>query len=394
MKSGLPTSRPRIDVADVLRGFAVMSIMLLHNIEHFNLYDFPQSTTPFFIALDQAIWDVLFFLFAGKSYAIFALLFGFSFFIMFDNREKRGEDFRLRFAWRMILLFLIGNINAAFFPGDILVLYSIVGLTLIPVCKLNNKAILVIAIILILQPLEWAKYFYALLNPEYTSGAPAFLHHVNKIYPFLKGDNFMAMAKSNLWDGQLFSIKWAWDYGRFFQTSSLFMLGYIIGRKNLFQNWQINQRFWKISLLTAICSFIPLYFLTDALPSIINRKELLEPMNTISSSLRNFAFMWGWVSLIVWGWQNIKAQKVLRILSPLGRMSLTNYLMQSILGSFIYFGFGLGLYNVLNTTASFGVGILLVCFQIFFCRWWLRNHKHGPAEWVWRKATWIGTGKK
>ena len=58
MKNGLPVSRPRIDVADVLRGFAVMSIMLLHNIEHFNLYDFPQSTTPFFIALDQAIWEI------------------------------------------------------------------------------------------------------------------------------------------------------------------------------------------------------------------------------------------------------------------------------------------------------------------------------------------------
>lgn len=393
MKNELLASRPRIEVADALRGFAVMAIMLLHNIEHFNLYNFPKSTTPLFQALDKGIWDSMFFLFGGKSYAIFALLFGFSFFIMFDNQEKRGNDFRPRFAWRLVLLFLIGNINAAFFPGEILVLYSIVGFVLIPVCRLSSKAILVIAVILMLQPMEWGKIIYALLNPEYTAGRPAYSFYAREMYPYLEGTSFLAMVKSNLWNGQLFSLLWAWGYGRFFQTASLFMLGYIIGRKELFQHWEKNKNFWIGSLLVAIGCFIPLYFLTDALPGFIERREVLSPMNTIVSSLRNFAFMWVWVSLIVWGWQAIKVESALRVLCPLGRMSLTNYLMQSILGSFIYFGPGLGLYNVLTTTASFGVGILLVGFQIWFCTWWLRSHTHGPAEWAWRKATWIGTKK-
>lgn len=380
----------RIEVADVLRGFAVMAIMLLHNIEHFNLYNFPKSTTPLFQALDKGIWDSMFFLFGGKAYAIFALLFGFSFFIMLDNQEKRGSDFRLRFFWRMILLFLIGNINAAFFPGEILVLYSIIGLTLIPVCKLNNKVVLIIAIILMLQPMEWGKYIYALLNPEYTAGRPAYGFYAREMYPYLEGTNFWAMIKSNLWNGQLFSILWAWGYGRFFQTASLFMLGMLIGRKQLFLHWEKNRTFWVGSFFVAIGCFIPLYFLTDALPGMIERKELLTPMNTIVSSLRNFSFMWILVAGLVWCWQSLKVQNALRFLSPLGRMSLTNYLMQSILGSVIYFGPGFGLYSVLTTTASFGVGILLVGFQIFFCHWWLRNHTHGPAEWLWRKATWIG----
>lgn len=394
MKNELLASRPRIEVADALRGFAVMAIMLLHNIEHFNLYNFPESTTPFFKAMDKGIWDSLFFLFGGKSYAIFALLFGFSFFIMFNNQEKRGKDFRLRFAWRMVLLFLIGNINGAFFPGEILVLYSIVGLTLIPVCKLNNKAILIVAIVLMLQPLEWGKFIYALFNPEYTAGRPAFSYYAKEMYPYLEGTSFWEMVKSNLWNGQLFSLLWAWGYGRFFQTAALFMLGYVIGRKELFQYWETNKNFWMGSLLVAIGCFIPLYFLNDALPGFIERRELLTPMGTIVSSLRNFAFMWVLVALIVWGWQMVKVQKVLRVLNPLGRMSLTNYLMQSILGSFIYFGPGLGLYSVLTTTASFGVGILLVGFQILFCTWWLKSHTHGPAEWLWRKATWIGSNPR
>jgi len=391
MKNELLSQKSRIEVADALRGFAVMAIMLLHNIEHFNLYDFPKSTTPFFQALDKGVWDTLFFLFAGKSYAIFALLFGFSFFIMFNNQEKRGKDFRLRFAWRLILLFLIGNINAAFFPGEILVLYSIIGFTLIPVCKLSNRVIFIVAIVLMLQPMEWGKFLYAVFNPDYVAGKPAFSFYAREMYPFLKQDNFITMVKSNLWNGQLFSILWAWGYGRFFQTAALFMLGYLIGRKKLFQNWQKKQDFWMGTLFVAIGSLIPLYLLTDALPDWIERKELLTPMNTIVSSLRNFAFMWVWVALIVWGWQAISVQKVLHVLSPLGRMSLTNYLMQSILGSFIYFGPGLGLYKVLPTTASFGVGVLLVLFQLVFCHWWLRNHTHGPCEWLWRKATWIGS---
>ena len=75
-------SRPRIEVVDALRGFAVMAIILLHNIEHFNLYNFPEATTDFMKALDKGVWDTLFFLFSGKAYAIFALLFGFSFFML------------------------------------------------------------------------------------------------------------------------------------------------------------------------------------------------------------------------------------------------------------------------------------------------------------------------
>lgn len=391
MNNSLLSSKPRIEVADALRGFAVMAIMLLHNIEHFNLYSFPTPESPFMQALDQKVWDVLFFLFAGKSYAIFALLFGFSFYIMFNNQEKQGKDFRGRFAWRLLLLFLIGQVNAAFFAGEILVLYSIIGFALIPVCKLKNKTILIIAIILMLQPMEWGKYIYALLNPEFEAGRPAYSYYAREMYPYLEGSNFWEMIKSNLWNGQLFSLLWAWGYGRFFQTAALFMLGYLLGRKQLFQHWEKNRTFWIRSLCVAIVCLIPLYLLTDALPGFIERKALLTPMNTIVSSLRNFAFMWVWVALIVMAWQTVSLQKILRVFTPLGRMSLTNYLMQSILGALLYYGPGLGLYKVLGDTASFGVGVALVIFQIVFCRWWLKRHTHGPAEWVWRKATWIGS---
>ena len=70
----IPQKKERILAVDALRGFAVMCIMLLHNIEHFNFYSFPETSNATLNALDSTLWDMLFFTFAGKAYAIFALL--------------------------------------------------------------------------------------------------------------------------------------------------------------------------------------------------------------------------------------------------------------------------------------------------------------------------------
>ena len=130
-----------------MRGFAVLAIILLHSIEHFNFYSYPdtagQSTWLNFC--DKAIWDGLFFAFGGKAYAIFAMLFGFSFFIQHDNQRMRGKDFRLRFCWRLLLLFVIGQFNAAFFTGEILVMYALVGFILPLTCRLSTRALVWLA---------------------------------------------------------------------------------------------------------------------------------------------------------------------------------------------------------------------------------------------------------
>ena len=125
------TNGSRLDVIDALRGFAIVSIMLLHNIEHFDFYFSPTGLPEWLKAVDKVIWDTLFFLFGGKSYAIFALLFGMTFYIQYHNREMRGEDFRARFAWRLALLLAFGLVNSMFYHGDILSIYAVLGLSLI-----------------------------------------------------------------------------------------------------------------------------------------------------------------------------------------------------------------------------------------------------------------------
>ena len=108
------TNRPntRIEVADALRGIAVAGIILFHAREHFNLYwSGLNYLRAGFGGWEQTVAGALGFLLSGKMYAIFALLFGLSFFIQSDNQAQRGNDFSLRFAWRMILLFGIGLIG-------------------------------------------------------------------------------------------------------------------------------------------------------------------------------------------------------------------------------------------------------------------------------------------
>ena len=94
------SSPSRLHVVDALRGFAIVSILLLHNIEHFDFYFKPENLPAWMVTMDQGIWDTMFFMFGGKSYAIFALLFGLTFFIQFNNQAQKGKDFRGRFAWR------------------------------------------------------------------------------------------------------------------------------------------------------------------------------------------------------------------------------------------------------------------------------------------------------
>ena len=150
---------PRIEVVDALRGFAVMAIILVHNLEHFIFPVYPTEQPAWLAVLNDGVFNVIFSLFAGKAYAIFALLFGFTFYIQCHNQTKKGKDFGYRFLWRLVLLLGFATLNAAFFPaGDVLLLFAVVGLVLFLVRKWNDKAILITAIILLIQPIEWYNY--------------------------------------------------------------------------------------------------------------------------------------------------------------------------------------------------------------------------------------------
>jgi uncharacterized protein len=385
------TENKRLHVVDALRGFAIISIMLLHNIEHFDFYYTPQNLPSWMPGVDKVIWDTLFFLFGGKSYAIFALLFGLTFFIQSDNQAKKGKDFRGRFAWRMVILFVFAIINSAFYEGDILMFYALIALFIIPVAKFNNKTIFWIAVFCMFQPYEWYAFVKGVLNPDMHMQNPASWAYFNRMGEYITGGSIINTWIGNLTNGRIGVFIWNWEEGRVFQTYSLFLFGMLAGRTGLFLLSEANKQFWKKTLIIASALFVPLFFIKASLGGWISSIAIRRPLATIETSWTNMAFMLILVSGFVLLFQTNFFNRVLKIFSPIGRMSLSNYIIQSVIGSCIYYGFGLALYQYTGATYSILIGITLAVLQGMFCTWWFRKNNQGPLEIIWHKATWLGS---
>ncbi len=383
----------RIEIADVLRGFAVMGITLIHFIERFSLYSFPEETCGFLVFTDRVIWDSVFFTFAGKAYCIFALLFGFSFFIQDNSQKEKGKDFRGRFAWRLVLLFFIACVNSMLFPGEILVLYALLGYVLIAVCRLSTRTVAIIAAVLLLQPFEWGQIIYALFNPGYVANAQFDVPYWDIVNTAQREGSFLEMCKTAIWTGNIANMGWMILHGRVTQTAGLFMVGMLIGRGKVFLYSETNIKLWIKVFIISVAAFFPLYGLTALLPDFITREALLAPSALIAKSLSNLAFTGVLFAGVILVYYLTKFRRVFHQFAPYGRMSLTNYLSQSLIGAFLFYNWGLGLYRYTGITVCFLIGIGVFLLQYFFCRWWLRSHRQGPLEWLWKKATWIGTGK-
>lgn len=384
------SDKSRFLVVDALRGFAIVSIMLLHNIEHFDFYFAPENLPSWIVPIDKAIWDTLFFLFGGKSYAIFALLFGLTFFIQNRNQEKLGKDFRPRFAWRLLLLLAFGIINSAFYEGDILFIYAVIGFFLIPIAKFGNRALLWIALILMLQPIEWFRFFHAVANPGLEVSDPASWQYFGRMGEYITGGSFFETVKGNLTNGKKAVLLWTWENGRVFQTMSLFIFGILAGRLRYFETSLENKKQWLKVLLVSAIVFVPLFIFKKNISGMTSSLALARPLETIFSSWSNMAFMLVLVSGFVLLFEQVKFFRILNVLSPIGRMSLSNYILQSIVGSFIYYGFGLGLYKYTGATYSVLIGVVLAVAQGLFSTFWMSRHTRGPLETIWHKVTWLG----
>ncbi len=299
------------------------------------------------------------------------------------------NDFRGRFAWRLVILFFIACINSTLFPGEILILYALLGYVLIAVCRLSTRTVAIIAAILLLQPFEWGQIIYALIHPEYVINAQFDAPYWEIVNTVQREGSFFEMCKTAIRKGNIANIGWMLLHGRVTQTAGLFMVGMLIGRSNLFPYSEKNIKFWIKVFIIVTISFFPIYGLAAILPDFISREALLVPSSLLLKSLSNIAFTGILFAGIILIYYLTKFKRVLHELAPYGRMSLTNYLSQSLIGGFLFYNWGLGLYRYTGITVCFLIGIGVFFLQLFFCRWWLRSHRHGPLEWLWKKATWI-----
>ena len=384
--------KPRIEVVDALRGFAVMAIILVHNLEHFIFPVYPTDSPEWLNILDHGVFNSVFSLFAGKAYAIFALLFGFTFYIQNNNQKKQGKDFGYRFLWRLVLLVGFATLNAAFFPaGDVLLLFAVVGLVLFFTRNWSDKAILITSIIFLLQPVEWYHYIASLINPAHQLPDLKVGEMYSEVTEYTKSGNFGEFILGNITLGQKASLFWAINAGRFFQTAGLFLLGFYIGRKQLFVSSEKNLHLWIKTLIVSAISFAPLYTLKELVMK--NDAIIQQSAGTAFDMWQKLAFTLVLVASFVILYPNNTFNKMVSNLRFYGKMSLTNYITQSIIGAFIYFPFGLYLAPYCGYTISLLIGIFTFLLQVRFCKWWLNKHKQGPLEYIWHKWTWLGTNK-
>ena len=371
----------RIDVADALRGIAVAGIILYHSVEHFNI--FTEEPIVHQLACDQTVADVLAWLLSGKMYGIFAMLFGLSFFIMNDNQQQKGKCFSVRFAWRMCLLFMFGIINVTFYDGDILMLYACYGLLLIPISYLPSKWVWAIIVLLAIQPVE----LFCLLTGT-TIDHSTMWELYGKINSAHEHGTFWENALVNLRYGFEVNFRFNVFSGRLTQLLCLFILGMQLGRQRLFYNevrrsaegrlQGKNLKIWHSILITSAVIVTALSFVDFG-----SLESWLKP-------IYNLIILLMIVSAVVSAWYAFEGvRRVLHHLCIFGRMSLTNYLLQSIIGCAIFCGYGLACYRLLGVTYAVMVGCGMVICQYLFARYWFNSHPRGPLEGLWRKLTWI-----
>ena len=381
--------KPRIDVVDALRGFAIMGIMLLHSIEHFNFYVFPDiNTQPDWLnSIDDGIWETLFFLFGGKGYAIFAILFGFTFSLMYTKQQNLGKDFGWRFLWRMLLLACFAFFNGLFFPGEVLLMYALVGIVLFIVRHCSAKALLIISILLLLQPIEWSKYICYLMDNSYE--ATPIKMGWDKISEGQFGESFLELIKSNTLYGHKAALVWSYNVGRLLQTAGLFIFGYWLGKNNLFTTSKRSFIFWKRVLIISSIAFVPLFILELNFKTLTDLKIYSNTIFKAIDMYGNLAFTLVLISSFIILYNTDFFRKLTNGLRYCGKMSLTAYIFQSIIGGFVFYGYGLGLGPLLRHTASFAVGVLLFTTQVYLYKLWLKKFNQGPLEKLWHKLTWL-----
>ena len=375
-------ARPeRIEFVDALRGFALFGLLMVHAAEAYGV-GLSRST-------DDPWGQAVFLLFGSKAFAIFALLFGFSFATIMANQRARGVDFTGRFAWRLLLLMVIGFVHSLLYSPEILRLLAFLGLLLIPLDRVrNNYTLLAIAGLFFLQIPLLIQWLLAHWGNAFAASQPYFFR--SGLWDIFRNGSLGELIRANVIEGNL--VKWSinWSFGRVSEIAGLFAVGVVIQRTGFFARIAKDRGIALALALIAGTIFAILEF-------------LVKPMVPGSPSGAEFAigpfterailFQWIGISgiaaqigLLALLW-NSPAQRLVGLFRGPGRMTLTLYVAHSLIAVPILYQFGLGMAEVWDTQQRILLAIGFFGLQIMFAHWWYARYRYGPLEWTWRAAT-------
>ena len=380
-------SSSRIEIVDALRGSALLGLFLLHTVEHFDFLRYPETSPAWLGALNEGTKATAFFLFGGKAYAIFAMMFGLSFFLIIDRAARRGVDFRWRFMWRLCVLTAIGYVFGLIYCGEILTMLAIIGLPLVFLYKVQTRVLVCLSVLLLLQlPFVWQAARLS-FEPAYVPTQLRAGGYYRVLGSVFANEGFFEVCKANAWTGVLARWTWSIANGRYLQMMGLFIWGLLIGRSRLFENPEACARVAKRVFTCGVIAFAVLYYakltvntwpLPDAQRGVVKR---------LVFSYCDLAQMTVWASGFVLLYQYTKARNALRLLAPFGRMSLSCYVSQSVIGVVLFYNFGFGLFRQWGEFYSILYGVGFFVLQCALAHAWMRRFHYGPLEWLWRSLT-------
>ena len=383
----------RLQHVDALRGFALLGILAV-NIWSFAdpYYAAPTSNPAYSSALDHLVRWLVSVLFEAKFYLLFSFLFGYSFTLQMSSAERSGASFVPRMLRRQLALLVIGLVHGALlFYGEILSLYAWLGLILLALRGLSAKWAARLALLLVIA----SALMFLLLGAElleiglYTGKADG----ESLLKDLALGGSALDTLAYNA--SHLSDTASALGLLQGPSTLAMFLLGYVAGRKELLvAPYRFGPRLpWLLAFTLPLGLGGALLYGYWAAYAPGGGLELIGyGLSQLTAPLLSASY----AMLLLKAFDSSLGQRLCRRLAPLGRMSLSNYLLQSLILCLLFTGYGLGLINHLPPLALPPVVIAIYLVQMQLSALWLRHHQYGPCEWLLRAVTigaWPSWGK-
>ncbi|MES2748348.1 MAG: DUF418 domain-containing protein [Bacteroidota bacterium] len=387
---------------DALRGFAILGIFIA-NLAGFSEFDGDAKiVSPWIIDYWDDVMEFLHTLFIeGKFYSIFSLLFGWGIALQLKRTSEMGISSLSTIKRRLLIMLLLGALHLLIWIGDIVFFYALLGFVLLTFRKFSNKTLLITAAILILSPilLYWLKMNYPILNypaqflyktGNQLEGELLGINSEETFKNYIKNANWFDVAKLNVC-GFFYRYGYLFFVSRIPKVLGMFLIGYVIGRSDFYKNLNKNKKivYWTIGIglvLGLPANFMLAKYISAPGSDYYNLK-LNGWYETISYALGVVPLALSYVGMMMLSFQTKIGHKLLLILTPVGKMAFTNYIMHSLIGNFVFLSVGLNYGGQVGPVYYTLFGIAVFVFQIVLSTIWLTYFQYGPVEWVWRSLT-------
>jgi uncharacterized protein len=408
-EAGPIDSSERLELLDTLRGFALCGVFISNVFLWFSgraLLPREQMVEELSnaSALNMAAMQLYMQLVAGKFVTLFAFLFGVGFALQLGRAEERGASIVPLYSRRLTVLLMIGLAHLfLLWFGDILTTYAVLGFGLLLLRKRSDRTLLIVALALaLLWPIiAMALLRLPLLLAETPEAREALAMATEERSATVKAEALAAFSGTHWWSmvkaGANFYFH---DYVPLSLVTVLaifarLLLGLIAGRRRIFHDVPAHlglfRRLLGYGLLTAVVSGASVMVFQQLMLRKLLNPETLPPwlplVMTPMRYLNELGLAAVYVSAITLLFQRAAWQRVLGVLAPVGRMALTNYLSQTVISLFIFYGYGLGMITQLSASACVGLCLAIFAAQVVGSHVWLSRFRFGPVEWVWRSLT-------